>query len=83
MIIFQHIALVEKCLQLLFYFFPSSCRLYADFKYTKRERSPNNNSIAVNAVFFFALYICKYKKWLCIFEFNNLSDALYHSYSKK
>lgn len=30
------------------------------------------------------MYICKYtKKWLCIFEFSNLSDALYHSYSKE
>lgn len=34
----------------------------------------------------FAL-LCTYvnirKKWLCIFEFSNLSDALYYSYSKE
>ncbi len=35
-------------------------------------------------VTFFVMYICKYeKKWLCIFEFSNLSDALYHSYYKE
>lgn len=34
-------------------------------------------------VIFFAMYKCKYEKWLCIFEFSNLSDALYHSYSKE
>lgn len=35
-------------------------------------------------VIFIAVYICKYKKkWLCIFEFSKLSEALYHSYSKE
>lgn len=35
-------------------------------------------------VIFFAMctYVNMRKKWLCIFEFSNLSDALYDSYSK-